>query len=309
LPQDGRIKIGTDAGTLDLRVSVVPTAYGESINIRILSSTQLLQLESLGFDETQLSIINSNVNKAHGIIFLTGPTGSGKTTTLYSALNCVNKRVKKIVTIEDPIEYQIQGITQIQVLPKIGLDFSSGLRSILRHDPDIIMVGEVRDSETAEISIRSALTGHLVLSTLHTNDAPSAIVRLIDMGIEPYLIASSVECVIAQRLVRVLCKECRSQYVISEQEINKYKLDIAPNTSIFKPQGCMTCSNTGYWNRTVIAEIMNISDQIREHISASSSHQCIKNEAIAEGMNVLMKDGCKKIVQGITSIDEIIRIT
>jgi general secretion pathway protein E len=308
LPQDGRIKIGTEAGMLDLRVSVVPTPYGESINIRILSSAKLLQLESLGFDKEQLAIVMTNVNKAHGIIFLTGPTGSGKTTTLYSALNCLNNRDKKIITVEDPIEYQIDGITQIQVHPKIGLDFGRGLRSILRHDPDIIMIGEVRDSETAEIAIRSALTGHLVLSTLHTNDAPSAIVRLIDMGIEPYLIASSLECVIAQRLVRVLCQECKAAYELSSSESEKYGLHIPAGHQVFRPKGCVSCSNTGYWNRTVVAEMMNISESISEQIAQNASQHDIKATALNEGMRTLKDDGCKKIMNGITSVDELIRI-
>lgn len=308
LPQDGRIKIGTEAGTLDLRVSVVPTPYGESINIRILSSAKLLQLESLGFDADQLDILRVNVNKSHGIIFLTGPTGSGKTTTLYSTLNCLNNRDKKIITVEDPIEYQIDGITQIQVHPKIGLDFGHGLRSILRHDPDIIMVGEVRDSETAEIAIRSALTGHLVLSTLHTNDAPSAIVRLIDMGIEPYLIASSLECVIAQRLVRVLCRECKESYDITQEECEKYRLHIDAGHAVYHPKGCVSCSNTGYWNRTVVSEMMNITESIRAQIAANASQHDIKSTALDEGMRTLKQDGCKKIMSGITSVDELIRI-
>jgi type II secretory ATPase GspE/PulE/Tfp pilus assembly ATPase PilB-like protein len=309
LPQDGRIKIGTEAGTLDLRVSIVPTPHGESINIRILSATTLLKLDSLGFDEQQLHVINRNVNKTHGIIFLTGPTGSGKTTTLYSALNGINTRDKKVITVEDPIEYQLSGITQIQVHPKIGLSFSNGLRSILRHDPDIIMVGEVRDSETADIAIRSALTGHLVLSTLHTNDSPSAVIRLIDMDIEPYLISSSLECVIAQRLVRVLCQECKETYQISPEEVSRYKLNIEPHSTLYRAKGCDHCSDTGYWNRTVVAEIMDVSERIRALISRTASQHEVRSAAIEEGMRTLRQDGEKKILAGITSVDEVIRIT
>jgi len=310
LPQDGRIKIKTQKDTLDLRVSIMPTAFGESVNIRLLSSTELLDLAQLGFNEKNQNIISSLIVKSHGIVFLTGPTGSGKTTTLYSCLNKMKKRDKKIITIEDPIEYQLEGVTQIQVHPKIGLTFGKGLRSMLRHDPDVIMVGEVRDGETAEIAIRSSLTGHLVFSTLHTNDAPSAITRLLDMGVEPYLISSSIEAVIAQRLVRKLCSQCKKEKPLSGKE---YKLFAERgeegNRSIFVAQGCLECSQTGYINRIAIVEIMLVNDEIRELITNRASHVAIKDAAHRFGMQTLREDGWEKVLAGATSIDEVIRAT
>jgi len=309
LPQDGRIKISTDAGLLDLRVSVVPTPYGESVNIRILSSSKLLQLDSLGFDQEQKDLILTSISKVNGIMFLTGPTGSGKTTTLYSALNLINNRDKKIITVEDPIEYQIEGITQIQVHPKIGLGFSTGLRSILRHDPDVIMIGEVRDSETAEIAIRSSLTGHLVLSTLHTNDAPSAVARLRDMNIEPYLIASSVQSVIAQRLVRVVCPACKKRISVDKDSLPHSSLNISSTVQIYEAVGCHECAQTGYHNRSVIAEVMYVTERLKNLISQHVSHQDLRKAAIEEGLVPLRDDGLKKVLNGITTLDEVMRIT
>ena len=309
LPQDGRIKIATDYGTLDMRVSIMPTPFGESINIRLLSSLELLQLEQLGFNDENCALITKGISKNHGIIFLTGPTGSGKTTTLYACLNRMNKRDKKIITIEDPIEYQLEGITQIQVHPKIGLSFSKGLRSMLRHDPDVIMVGEVRDGETADISIRSALTGHLVFSTLHTNDAPSAITRLLDMDIEPYLISSGLEYVIAQRLVRILCPQCKSEHTPDKKELESIGVTIPPVSAIYKSNGCAKCNNSGYRKRTAIIEIMVINDVIRSLINKKASLHEIKDIAQKQGMKSLREDGWDKIISGMTSIDEILRVT
>jgi len=309
LPQDGRIKISADFGMLDMRVSIMPTPFGESINIRLLSSLELLKLEQLGFNEKKCSIIEKGIEKSHGIIFLTGPTGSGKTTTLYACLNKINKRDKKIITIEDPIEYQLEGITQIQVHPKIGLSFSNGLRSMLRHDPDVIMVGEVRDGETAEIAIRSALTGHLVFSTLHTNDAPSSIARLLDMNIEPYLISSGLEHVIAQRLVRVLCAKCKEEYKPDAKDLDLIGVKETPKKGIFRAVGCTECGNTGYKSRTAIIEIMVVNDEIRELINKKSPHNEIKTASQKHGMMTLREDGWEKVIKGITSIDEILRVT
>jgi type II secretory ATPase GspE/PulE/Tfp pilus assembly ATPase PilB-like protein len=309
MPQDGRIKISTDAGFLDLRVSVVPTTFGESVNIRILSSSKLLQLDALGFDQQQKDIIMQSATRSYGIVFLTGPTGSGKTTTLYAALNLINNREKKIITVEDPIEYQIEGITQIQVHPKIGLNFSTGLRSILRHDPDVIMIGEVRDSETAEIAIRSSLTGHLVLSTLHTNDAPSAIARLIDMNVEPYLISASVQCVIAQRLIRVLCSHCKQPLALDSKNALVADIDIPENALLFEAVGCHECVNTGYHNRTVIAETMRISEEMSVAIGKNVSQQILKEIAHRDGMVSMRVNGLKKVFLGMTTFDEIMRLT
>lgn len=310
LPQDGRIKISSSEGKLDLRVSIIPTSFGETVNIRLLSATKMLSLNEIGFSEENRKILDKYINKSHGILFVTGPTGSGKTTTLYSCLQRVNNREKKIITIEDPIEYQIDGISQIQVHNKIGLSFSAGLRSILRHDPDVLLVGEVRDSETAEIAIRSSLTGHLVLSTLHTNDAPSAIARLIDMGIEPYLISSSIECVIAQRLVRLLCVNCKRKTHINAREIELLGIDEHySGIEVYEAVGCEKCSSTGYKNRTAIAELMIVTDEIRELINERANAMVIRNAAIKNGMQTLREDGLLRVREGITSIEELIRVT
>ncbi|MBU1862776.1 MAG: Flp pilus assembly complex ATPase component TadA [Candidatus Omnitrophica bacterium] len=309
LPQDGRIKIATESGTLDLRVSIMPTPFGESINIRLLSATSLLQFNNLGFNEKNENNIKQYITKSHGIIFLTGPTGSGKTTTLYSCIQHIKKRDIKIITIEDPIEYQIEGITQIQVHPKINLTFSNGLRSMLRHDPDVIMVGEIRDEETAEIAIRAALTGHLVFSTLHTNDAAGAVTRLLDMGIESYLISSSLECIIAQRLIRILCNNCKKEMSIDKTELDRLELTMPHNGVMYTSAGCTHCDNTGYKGRTAIIEIMTVNEDIRHLINTQSSQIEIKNAARNYGMKTLREDGWRKVCNGITSLDEIIRVT
>lgn len=282
LPQDGRIKIKVGKAEYDLRVSVLPTPFGESVSIRILSRRPYT-LEELGLFEDDLSKINELITTPHGIILVTGPTGSGKTTTLYACLTKINSPEKNIITIEDPIEYQIKGIIQMQVLPKIDFTFANALRSMLRHDPDIMMVGEIRDLETAELAIRTALTGHLVFSTLHTNDAPGAITRLLDMKIEPYLISSSIKAVIAQRLVRKICQKCKNK-------------------------GCEECRYTGYKGRTGIYEILLMSDEIKNLVLTCTSTHIIKQKAVELGMTTLIEDGLKKVERGITTKLEVLRV-
>ena len=311
LPQDGRIKIRIAEDEVDLRVSIVPTPFGEAVVIRLLSGNIFYGLENLGLLKNDLLIFEELIKSPHGIIFVTGPTGSGKTTTLYAALNKINNKEKKILTIEDPIEYQIKGITQIQVHSKIGLSFSAGLRTMLRHDPDIMMVGEVRDYETAEITIRVALTGHLVFSTLHTNDAAGGVTRLIDMGVEPFLVASSVVAFIAQRLVRVLCPKCKTRIkpnneVLKELEV---KLKDASKVEIYEGKGCDACKQTGYKGRTAIYEILVITEPIRELILRRTSSDRIKKAAISLGMRTLRQDGWHKVKAGITSPSEVLRVT
>ena len=312
LPQDGRIKIKINGEELDLRVSTLPTAFGEAVHIRILSPRFLLELEKLGLLPEDLKIIEEVIKKSHGVIFVTGPTGSGKSTTLYASLARINSAAVKIITIEDPIEYQMKGVNQIQVVPKIGLDFATGLRHMLRHDPDIMMVGEVRDYETAEIAIRAALTGHLVFSTLHTNDASGAVNRLLEMGIEPFLVSSSLECLIAQRLVRLICPKCKIP-IKSKDEISaqmKKDIDVEPqNLELFEGEGCEECRFTGYLGRTGIYEILTITEPIRELIPSHTSSQQIKHKAISQGMRTLRQDGLQKVLMGLTTYAEVVRVT
>jgi len=310
LPQDGRFKIRAKVNELDLRVSILPTPYGESVNIRLLTTNIFYGLEKIGFSQGNLSMLESVLKKPHGIIFLTGPTGSGKTTTLYACLNKINDHQRKIITIEDPIEYQMKDITQIQVQPKIGLTFSSGLRSMLRHDPDIMMVGEVRDTETAEITIRVALTGHLVFSTLHTNDAPGGIARLLDMGVEPFLVVSSVECIIAQRLVRLICSHCKEKAPVGRGMLLGNLTGVELSKAItYRGAGCEKCGHTGYSGRTAIHEVLLMSDKVRELCLARSSSTDIRRQATKEGMKSLREDGWGKVVQGLTTVDEVVRVT
>jgi len=309
LPQDGRIKLKVRDQDLDLRVSTVPSSYGESVHIRLLSANVLMGLESLGLLGQDLEVIEDLITRPHGIIFVTGPTGSGKTTTLYACLSKINDSHKNIITIEDPIEYQLRGITQIQVNPKIGLSFSNGLRAMLRHDPDIMMVGEVRDMETAEIAIRVALTGHLVFSTLHTNNAPGAVTRLLDMGIEPYLVSSSIEAVLAQRLVRVICSQCKKEVRPDQETIDDLKLELGPKEMFFEGQGCAACKFTGYKGRTALYEILVMNDAIREMTLKRLSAEEIKQQASKDGMRVLFHDGIEKVKRGITTIGEVVRVT
>ncbi|MFC1646226.1 GspE/PulE family protein [Candidatus Omnitrophota bacterium] len=310
LPQDGRMKVKVGDYELDLRVSIVPTVFGESIQIRILSQQTSLELEKLGFLPQDLEIVESVIHLPHGIIFVTGPTGSGKTTTLYASLKKINSNQIKIITIEDPVEYQLAGVTQIQVLPKIGLTFAQGLRSILRHDPDVMMVGEVRDYETAEIAIRSALTGHLVFSTLHTNDAAGAVTRLLDMGVEPFLVSSSIGCLIAQRLVRLICGKCKTKIKPNKKILQDLgiKSDI-DKVEVYQGKGCQACKFTGYKGRTAIYEIIRLNEEIRQLILAKASSQDIKRKAIQQGMRTLLFDGWQKVIMGLTTISEVVRVT
>lgn len=284
IPQDGRAKVRLlDGQEVDLRVSILQGYFGENVVIRILPSQVLLDLDNIGFQPQDLATITKLIQKPHGIILITGPTGSGKTTTLYTCLSRLNRKEVKIISIEDPVEYAIEGITQIHVNPKVGLTFANALRSVLRHDPDIMMIGEIRDPETADLAIRSSLTGHLVFSTLHTNDSASGVARLMDMGIQPYLLASSVEVIIAQRLVRLLCAQC-------------------------KGKGCETCSETGFSGRRPIYEIMVIDGDIRDLIIAHKSAQEIKTKAREKGMRTLMENGMLLVEQGVTSKEEILRV-
>lgn len=292
LPQDGRIKIRVQGDNLDLRVSILPTAFGESLVIRILSPARLLKLDNLGFDSDCLVHLRNVLKKPYGVILLTGPTGSGKTTTLYAALSELNDVGRKIITVEDPIEYQLDGIIQMQVHPKIDLTFAVGLRHMLRHDPDVMMVGEIRDAETAEIAIRSSLTGHLVFSTLHTNDAVGAITRLIDLGMQPYLVASSLECIIAQRLVRLLCDNCKVK-----------------KGDEFVAVGCDQCNQTGYYGRTVIYEFLVMDDELKRLISEQPSAIGIREAAIHKGMKLLRECGMEKVKAGLTTRDEVMRVS
>ncbi len=310
LPHDGRVKIKTGKEELDLRISILPTQFGESVDIRLLSSSMLYSLKNLGLSSSNLNTLEDIIKKPHGIIFVTGPTGSGKTTTLYSCLSKINDKDKKIITIEDPIEYQLKGVTQVQIHPRIGLSFAAGLRSMLRHDPDIMMVGEVRDFETAEITIRVALTGHLVFSTLHTNDAAGGVTRLLDMGVEPFLVASSVECFIAQRLVRVICPECKVEKKPDKGILEEFGVkEDADNVVIYEGKGCEVCNHTGYKGRTGIYEFLLMHEGIRDMVLLRASADQIKQKALQLGLHTLRMDGWEKAKKGITSINEIIRVT
>lgn len=311
LPQDGRFKVRVKDIDLDLRVSFLPTPYGESVVLRILNSSRLYNFEELGLSSYEKNILEKLIEKPHGIIFLTGPTGSGKTTTLYSCLSRINTVDTKVITIEDPIEYQLKGITQIQINPAIGLTFAQGLRSMLRHDPDVMMVGEVRDIETAEIAIQAALTGHLMFSTLHTNDAVSGVARLLDMGVEPFLITSTVECFIAQRLVRVLCPKCKYSIKASPEMIKSFEGENSQvkDLVIYESKGCENCHLTGYVGRHGIYEILLLTEPIRQLIMERASVNRIKETALKEGMKTLRQAGWEKVRQGLTSIQEVVRVT
>lgn len=309
LPQDGRIKLRVSGRDIDLRVSSMPTIFGESIVMRILDKgSALIVLKHLGFPENILEKYMKPIRTPYGILLVTGPTGSGKTTTLYASLSQINSPDKKIITIEDPIEYQIEGINQIQVKPKIGLTFANGLRHIVRQDPDIIMVGEIRDIETAEISIHSALTGHLVFSTLHTNDAPGAVTRLLDMGIESFLVSSSLIGVLAQRLVRVICSACKEPFTPPQEIIDKIEL-LGHDITTYHGAGCEECRHTGYKDRTGIFELMIMTEEIRQLVLDKASADIIRRKAVSQGMQVLRECGWHKVKQGITTVDEVLRVT
>ena len=310
LPQDGRIKILVASKEIDVRVSVIPMLHGEAVVLRLLNrSTALLGLTQLGMSERDRGFFESIFELPHGIILVTGPTGSGKTTTLYAGLSMINDVERKIVTIEDPIEYHLRGINQIQISTKAGLTFALGLRSILRHDPDVILVGEIRDYETAEIAVQASLTGHLVFSTLHTNDAPGALTRLVDMGVEPYLVASSLEAVLAQRLVRLICAGCKEE--ISAADVGRLRKEYGnelPET-LFRGRGCRECQGTGYRGRTGVFEFMHITEDIRNLIIEKASSRRIRIVAAKQGMLSLREDGWRLVKEGITTVEEVIRVT
>lgn len=309
LPQDGKIKLRLLGKDIDLRVSTIPTLYGESIVIRVLDkTTTVITLESLGFPDNILPKFKQMIAQPYGMLLVTGPTGSGKTTTLYGALSRINSTDRKIITIEDPVEYEIEGINQIQVKPKIGLTFASGLRHIVRQDPDVIMVGEIRDRETAEIAVNSALTGHLVFSTLHTNDAPGAITRLLDMGIESFLLASSITGVLAQRLVRVICPHCSTEAVPHRSEMERLGLSLADGP-FHTGHGCDQCRSTGYLGRTGIFELMPVTDRLKALILEEASADILRRQAVEEGMQTLRDAGIGMVKSGVTTIEEVLRIT
>jgi len=314
LPQDGRFQVQFGTREVDLRVSSIPVVFGEKVVLRLLDKSKgLIKLEHLGFIPEQLKEFKSIISQSYGIILLTGPTGSGKSTTLYAALNQVNSTEKNIITVEDPVEYKVNRINQIQVKPKINLTFANTLRSILRQDPDIIMIGEIRDAETAQIAVQAALTGHLVLSTLHTNDAASAITRLIDMDVETFLISSSVIGVIAQRLVRVICENCKEEYEPGKDVITGLHLKANSNgdgkVKLYRGAGCSLCKNTGYYGRTSIYELIVLDEEIRSLIISKASSNIIKDAAIKKGMKTLKEIGLQKVLQGITTIEEVLRVS
>ena len=312
LPQDGRIKIKIAGKDVDLRLSVIPTAHGERLVLRILDKSSVrFDLVQLGFDTESIRVIQQLIQKTHGIILVTGPTGSGKTTTLYAALSCINSVDRNIITVEDPIEYDLKGIGQIQVNAKIGLSFASGLRAILRQDPDVIMVGEIRDKETAEIAIQASLTGHLVFATIHTNDAPGAITRLIDMGVEPFLVSSSLLAVLAQRLIRKICISCREFYVPSPAELNNLGLNpnIFGGRKIAKAEGCPECGGTGYKGRMVVHELMPMTDEVRNLIMQKSDAAAIKKVAQEQGMQSLRDCGIARVMAGEATAVELVSVT
>lgn len=309
LPQDGRIRLKVSDHEIDLRVSSIPVLHGESVVMRILRKEGVVvNLDKLGFPPATLNIFNQLIKKPNGIILVTGPTGSGKTTTLYGALDKINSPDRKIITVEDPVEYQIKGINQIQVKPQIGLNFAGALRHIVRQDPDIILIGEIRDLETAEIAIQSALTGHLVFSTLHTNDAPSAITRLLDMGVENFLLSSTVRGILAQRLLRVICPDCKESDLSAADKEELSVLGISRDIPLYKGKGCETCSYTGYYGRNGIFELLVIDDDIRKLILNNADSNQIRETARKKGMRTLLEDGAEKIKAGITTLSEVLRV-
>jgi general secretion pathway protein E len=310
LPQDGRIKLRMLGREIDLRVSSLPTLYGESVVMRILDRSSIsVTLDSLGFPVDTLESFDQLINRPYGMILVTGPTGSGKTTTLYGALDKINSPDKKIITIEDPVEYQLRGVNQIHVKPQIGLTFANGLRSIVRQDPDVIMVGEIRDYETAEIAVQAALTGHLVFSTLHTNDAAGAVSRLLEMGVEDYLLASSLLGIMAQRLVRTLCKHCRRPVEVGVLSARNGKATNGLGGAAYEAQGCDECAMTGYRGRNGIFELLSVHEGVRQLILKRSSADIIKSFAVSQGMRTLREDGWRKVGEGTTSVAEVLRVT
>ncbi len=310
LPQDGRIELKIADKEIDVRVSTLPTAFGERVVMRLLNkSSVMISLTELGMSAERLDVFEKEIRAPNGIVLVTGPTGSGKTTTLYAALSAINSTDINIITVEDPIEYRISGIGQVQVNPKIDLTFASGLRSIVRQDPDVIFVGEIRDSETAEIAIQSALTGHLVFSTLHTNDSAGAVTRLRDMGVEPFLIASSVNAVVAQRLVRVICPHCREEYRAEEMMLKRMGLlDALSGKTLFRGRGCVHCHHTGYKGRCGLYEVLQMTSEMKSLVLRTSDANELKNKAVESGMVTLQRDGVDKITKGITTLEELYRV-
>ncbi len=310
LPQDGRIKIRIDNSEVDIRVSVIPMLHGEAVVMRLLRQNATLRgMSDLGMNTRELEGFRRVLQMPHGIILVTGPTGSGKTSTLYTALHEINDSDRKIITIEDPVEYQLRGVNQIQVSEKAGLTFARGLRSILRHDPDVILIGEIRDAETAQIAVQASLTGHLVFSTLHTNDAPGALTRLVDMGVEPYLVASSLEAVLAQRLVRVLCKHCKEEDHSPAAQAFKEQVGIPANATIYRSVGCRECRETGFHGRHAIFEWMDSDNEIRQLILKNVSSDIIRDAARRAGMSTLAEDGWRLVRLGITTVEEVLSVT
>jgi general secretion pathway protein E len=310
LPQDGRIRLKVGEKEIDIRVSTIPVLYGESVVMRLLDKEGIvIDLDFLGFSQQTLSAFNHLINKPHGILLVTGPTGSGKTTTLYGALQKINSPDKKIITVEDPVEYQLKGVNQIQIKPQIGLNFANTLRHIVRQDPDIIMIGEIRDLETAEIAIQSALTGHLVFSTLHTNDAPTAITRLLDMGVENFLLSSTIRGILAQRLVRVICPACKETDPSTADKEELAILGIGSDAPLYRGGKCEQCAFTGYYGRTGIFELILIDDDIRKLILRKADSNQIRDMARRHGMRTLLEDGARKVKTGLTTLSEVLRVT
>ncbi len=307
IPQDGRVEMKFNDKEIDLRISTLPTVYGEKIVLRILDKSNFnFTKEGLGFSEDNLNKLNKMIAQPYGMLLVTGPTGSGKTTTLYTVLRELNVQTKNVITVEDPVEYKLKGINQVHVNPKAGLTFAAGLRSILRQDPDTIMIGEIRDSETAEIAVRAAITGHLVLSTLHTNDSPSTIARLIDMGLEPYLVSSAVIGIISQRLVKLLCPKCKQKYEASDSERRILGIDNKQETTLYKPVGCNSCNN-GYRGRAAVHEVMLVNENIRRLINKGANTDDIRLKATEEGMATLLQSAANLALKGDTSFEEIMR--
>jgi type IV pilus assembly protein PilB len=310
IPQDGRVGLTVEGHAIDVRIVTMPSVHGEGVVMRILDKEQaLISMDALGMSPDSHELFENGFNRSYGAVLVTGPTGSGKSTTLYAALNTINSPERNIITIEDPVEYQLAGVNQLQVNLKAGLNFATGLRSMLRADPDVIMVGEIRDSETARIAVESALTGHLVLSTLHTNDAPSAISRLTEMGVEPFLSASAIAVVVAQRLVRTLCNHCKQRTMLTAQSLETAGFHVAFDVEAYEPKGCGRCGGSGYKGRIGIYEVMEISDEIRELTVERAAADEIKKVAVREGMRPLRLDGFEKVKHGITSISEVARVT
>ncbi len=312
IPQDGRLSVNTNGKKVDLRVATLPTVWGEKVVMRILdNSTAMLNLSDLGFSQSNYDRYSQSFTKPYGMLLVTGPTGSGKSTTLYATLNIVNSPDKNVITVEDPVEYRLAGINQVQTNVKAGLTFASALRSILRSDPDIVLIGEIRDHETAQIAIEAALTGHLVLSTLHTNDAPSAISRLIEMGIEPFLVGSALDCVLAQRLARRLCPKCKEAYVPTPEALIQARYpwqDGEPLPTLYRPGGCSACSKTGYKGRLALHEVMAVTEQVERLAVERASAEAIGVVARQQGMAMLRDDGLEKVTAGVTSLEEIFRV-